>query len=78
MLKKRKKTILSFDIETNGDRREEAPKSFTKIHCIYTVTSPDVTEEELQKSASLTLEKYCSVASSVKAPITFDVHVIRP
>ncbi len=78
MLKKRKKTVKSFVIDTVGDRREEAPKYFTKIHCAYLVTSPDVTEEELTKSAALTLEKYCSVASSLKAEITFSVLVIRP
>jgi putative redox protein len=77
MLKKRKKTIRDFVIETDGTRRETAPKAFTKIHCHYIVTSPDVTEEELGKSAALALEKYCSVASSLKAEITFSVKVIR-
>ena len=33
MLKKRRKTIIDFTIETTGTRREETPKSFTKIHC---------------------------------------------
>jgi putative redox protein len=77
MLKKRKKTIQDFVIETVGARREEAPKYFTKIHCLYNITSPDVTEEELEKSAKLALEKYCSVASSLKAEITFSVKVTR-
>jgi putative redox protein len=78
MLRKRKKTILDFAIETEGTRREEAPKYFTKIHCLYIITSPDVTEEELHKCAGLTLEKYCSVTSSLKAEITFSVQVLRP
>ncbi len=78
MLKKRKKTVQAFVIETDGTRREEAPKYFTKIHCKFIITSPDVSEDEVQKSANLTLEKYCSVASSLKADITFSVEVIRP
>jgi putative redox protein len=77
MLKKRKKTIKDFNIETDGTRREEAPRYFTKIHCTYIVTSPDATEEEVQKSAALALEKYCSVASSLKSEITFSVKVNR-
>lgn len=77
MLKKRKKTIENFTIETNGTRRDEAPKYFTAIHCKYIVTSSDVTEEELSKAAALSLEKYCSVASSLKSNITFSVEVIR-
>lgn len=78
MLKKRKKTIEKFVIDADGTRREETPKYFTKIHCKYIVTSPDVTEEELDKVSGLALEKYCSVASSLKAQITYEVQVIRP
>ena len=75
MLRKRKKTIEEFITETAGTRREETPKSFTKIHCHYKIKSPDVEEEELHKIAKLSLEKYCSVAHSLKAEVTFSVEV---
>jgi putative redox protein len=78
MLKKRRKTIDKFTIETDGTRQENAPRWFTKIHCHYKITSTDVTEEEFHKTAKLALEKYCSVASSLKSDITFSVEVIRP
>ncbi|NJM26644.1 MAG: OsmC family protein [Bacteroidia bacterium] len=78
MLKKRRKTIQSFTIETEGNRRDDPPRYFTDIHCNYIVVSPDVTEEELYKTAKLALEKYCSVASSLKSNITFSVSVVRP
>jgi putative redox protein len=78
MLKKRKKQIVEFQIETEGTRNAEAPRWLTAIHCKYIVTSPDVTEEELFKIARLSLEKYCSVASSLKSEITHSVQVIRP
>ncbi len=77
MLKKRKKTIKEFVIETEGNRKQEAPKYFTDIHCNYIITSPDVNEDELHKAAQLTLEKYCSVASSLKSKITFSVQVLN-
>lgn len=77
MLKKRKKTVTRFTIETEGKRREEPPRYYTDIHCTYIITSPDVTEEELLKTAKLSLEKYCSVASSLKSNITFSVKIIR-
>ena len=78
MLRKRRKTIEKFTIETTGERRAETPRSFTKIHCKYIVTSPDVNEEELYKTAKLSLEKYCSVADSLKAKIDFSVQVLKP
>lgn len=78
MLKKRKKTILDFVIETTGIRRDEAPRKFLEIHCQYIMTSPDVTEEELHKFSTLSLEKYCSVAATLNCKITFSVQVINP
>jgi putative redox protein len=78
MLKKRRKSIQKFTIETSGVRRETPPRSFTKIHCKYIITSPDVNEDELNKCAKLSLEKYCSVADSLKSQIEFSVEVIRP
>ena len=77
MLKKRRKIVDAFTIETEGLRRPEHPRGFTSIHCRYRITSPDVTEEELLKAAKLSLEKYCSVASTLNAEITFSVEVVR-
>jgi len=77
MLKKRKKHILDFQIETEATRNTDTPRWVTAIHCKYIITSPDVTEEELFKVAGLSLEKYCSVASSLKSEITHSVQVIR-
>lgn len=77
ILKKRRKTIQEFTIETTGVRREDAPRRFTDIHCKYIITSPDVSEDELNKVAALSLEKYCSVAATLNSKITYSVEVKR-
>lgn len=77
MLKKRKKTIKAFEIDTTGTRKETIPRYFTHIHCKYIITSPDVTEEEATKVAALALEKYCTVAASLKSEVTFSVQINR-
>jgi putative redox protein len=77
MLKKRRKTIGQFEILTDGTRQESTPRSFTKIHSHYRITSPDVQESELHKVAGLALEKYCSVAASLKSELSYSVEVIR-
>jgi putative redox protein len=78
ILQKRRKTIHDFVIVTSGNRRDEAPRRFTDIHCKYIITSPDVTEEELDKVAALSLEKYCSVAATLNCTITHSVEIKRP
>ena len=77
ILKKRRRTIDRFEIVTDGTRAETAPRYFTDIHCHYIVTSPDATEEELEKGVALAIEKYCSVGASLKSKITFSVEVKR-
>ena len=77
MLKKRKKQILAFTVEIESVRQETTPRWLTDIHCRYIVTSPDVTDGELEKVSRLALEKYCSVASSLKSRITFSTQIIR-
>lgn len=78
MLKKRRKTIQHFEIITEGTRQQTPPKYFTDIHCRYVITSPDVDKDELHKVAALSLEKYCTVAASLKSKVTFSVEVKRP
>lgn len=78
MLRKRRKTIVAFSIETESVRQENVPRWLKSIHSKYKITSPDVTELELTKITRLALEKYCSVASSLKSEITFSVEITRP
>jgi putative redox protein len=77
MLKKRKKIVKDFVIETVGVRRDEQPRKFLEIHCKYIITSPDVDEEEFEKFAKLSLEKYCTVAATLNSKITFTTEIKR-
>jgi putative redox protein len=78
IIRKRKKSIKSFDMVTTGVRRSEHPRAFTNIHCEYIMESDNVTEEELLKAAQLAIEKYCTVASSLKSTITWSAKVVAP
>jgi len=75
MLKKKRKTVKDIWVETVGDRKETPPRKFIRIHSTYHLVSPDTSEEELTKVAKLTLDKYCSVASSLNVKIEFSVKI---
>lgn len=75
ILKKRKKTIARLTVETKGVRHEQPPRYFTAIHINFVIESPDATLEEAQKAAHLSIEKYCSVASSLKSTVTWSVRI---
>jgi putative redox protein len=78
MMKKKRREVSSFAIEAIGDRNEGIPAYYTSIHLRFTLTSPDATEQEFEKVVRLAVEKYCSVASSLKADISISSQVTRP
>lgn len=75
MMKKKRKTVTDFIVEVEGVRSEGVPAFYTDIHLKFILISPDAKEEEFEKVVSLAVEKYCSVASSLKANITFSSEV---
>jgi len=75
MLRKKRKEIIDLRIETEGERNEVPPRYFKKIHAKFILISPDTSEEDLYKVTKLSIEKYCSVASSLKSEISFSVEV---
>lgn len=77
MMKKKRKTIEDFFIEVEGTRNDGIPSYYTHIHMKFVLVSPDAKEEEFAKVVALSVDKYCSVASSLKSEITYSSEVKR-
>ncbi len=77
MVKKRRKTFVNLKAEISGERRDEHPRGFTKIHLKYTIYSPDLTDEEAERIVELATTKYCSVAGSLSAEQTHSFEIVR-
>ena len=75
IVKKKRKTLTDLVIQTDATRKNTHPKGLTDVHHKYTLTSSDVKEDELFKMIQLILDRYCSVADSLKANITYEVAV---
>lgn len=78
MMKKKRRDIIDFFVNVEGIRNDGVPAFFTDIELKFTIVSPNATEEEFSKVVALSVEKYCSVASSLKSRITFTSEVKRP
>ncbi len=77
MMKKKRKTVESFVVETEGDRNDGIPAFYKSIHMKFILTSPDATEQEFEKVVKLAVDKYCSVSASLSAEITYSSEVRR-
>lgn len=78
MMKKKRREILDFSVNVEGTRNEGVPAFFKEIELKFVIVSPNATEDEFAKVVALSVEKYCSVASSLKSKITFTSEVRRP
>lgn len=78
MMKKKKREIVDFYVEVEGTRNDGVPAFYTDIELKFILVSPDATPEEFAKVVALSVEKYCSVSSSLKSTVTFTSDVKRP
>ena len=80
MIKKKRKSLDGFKGSAEGQRRDEHPRKFVKIHIHYDITSPDLTDAEAEKVIELAVMKYCSVAASLDPDIELSHGhtIIRP
>ncbi len=70
ILNKMKQEIESFSMDIDGERAEEPPKRFTKIHITYKLKGKNLDERKVERAIKLSEEKYCSASSSLNAEIT--------
>lgn len=62
--------IDKIDIETEGIRKEEPPKGFTKIEVTFVVDG-DIDSKKVWRAIHLGEEKYCSVSDTLSADISY-------
>ena len=60
MLKKSRQDITDCRVELDGERAEEIPKVFTRIHLRYVVSGRGLKQAAVERAVKLSAEKYCS------------------
>jgi len=77
MMKKKRREVLDFFVEVEGVRNDGVPGYYTEIALHFVLVSPDATAEEFEKVVALSVDKYCSVASSLKSSISYTSEIRR-
>ncbi len=73
MIRKRRLDLVSYRVELEGDRAEGPPSYYTAIRVNHVIDAPGLSEKMARRFVDLAMTKYCSVASSLKADISFTV-----
>jgi putative redox protein len=79
ILKKQKETIEVFEMEINGERQIGIePALWETIHIVFKLKGT-MSQERAEKACALSMDKYCSVAATLRAAgaiITWAVEII--
>jgi putative redox protein len=70
ILRKKRQSVAAYAIEVSGDRRDEHPKSFTRIEIVHRFAGKDLNPKAIQEAIDLSHHKYCSVHASLDPRIT--------
>ena len=60
ILKKQKQDLKDLSVSAEGERREQIPTIFTKIHLTFSMTG-NIDPAKAERAAELAVKKYCSV-----------------
>lgn len=77
ILKKMRVDLKKLEVLVDARRRERDPSYFEDIKMTFVISGDGLTKEQADKAASLSVDKYCSVAVMLrdKASITYETRV---
>jgi putative redox protein len=77
-LRKMKKTVNSCEIHSTGVRNEDHPTGFKHISLNISISSPDVTDAEMNKVIQMSEDKYCPVWAMLRGNVEIEIsYIIR-
>jgi putative redox protein len=80
ILKKQRQTVQGFNMEINGEREQGPDATLWKSVHIAFVLKGNIDEDKAKKACTLSMEKYCSVAATLRkagCEITWEARVIN-
>lgn len=66
ILSKKRMPISAMEISVSGEQDQDPPWTFRKIHLHFCLTGDKLTDKDVQQAITLSEEKYCSVAATVR------------
>lgn len=73
MVRKRRLELRSYRVELEGERAEGPPSYYTRIRARHILDAPGLDRATAERFVDLGMNKYCSVAASLKAEMEFEV-----
>ncbi|NJF24777.1 OsmC family protein [Thermococcus sp. Bubb.Bath] len=78
ILQKMREPVEGLEVEISGERREEHPRIYNKVHLHYRIKG-NVNPEKAKRAIELSQDKYCSASAHVKlsgAELTYSFEIL--
>ena len=66
ILKKKRQHVTAYSIEVSGERREDYPRSFTRLQVKHLLRGRNISAQAVASAIELSDQKYCSVAATLR------------
>lgn len=70
ILRKGRHDVKGLKVHFEGERTDDHPKRYTKMHIRFDVTG-DVPEDAVARALQMSREKYCSVSNTLRQDLDF-------
>ncbi len=79
ILRKAREAVTGVTVEVEGERADDVPKVYTRIHAHYTVSGRGLKRSAVERAIKLSAEKYCSVTImlAASARVTHDFEIVE-
>lgn len=66
ILQKKREQIKDYKVEVRGQRRENHPRSYTRMEVRHILRGNNISEKAVAQAIELSEQKYCSVAATLR------------
>ncbi len=79
IMAKKRMPLSMLEVIASGEKDANPPWAYQRIHLTYRLSGPDLTEKAVDQAISLSQDKYCSVAATVRgvAEISYEFEIVR-
>jgi putative redox protein len=79
ILQKKRQDVTEFTVSAHGDRAEEHPRVFTRIHIEYQVTGRGLDPAAVERAVELSETKYCPAHAMISrcAGVTHSITLLE-
>ena len=75
ILRKKRLAVTGYEIELDGERRDEHPRAFTRIEAVHRVRGHALPHAAVEEALRLSETKYCSVHATLAPGVALSSRV---